>query len=254
MTKIIAHDRDCWSLESGELVKNSRHEDPRFVAKGFNSKDPYPAVHKLMPAPRGGTGAYRMTPYIWTMICQRNTEEALRVLCDIGSGFFNVAGNRAFVEKWGHGKFPINMAEWPRMPTAQSIISIGAEVEITDRVGPSCRIKAASKFSREPFDWFRFTSIAPNGAIGNAPEGVECWLPIITETGGAWLPSLVIADKKEKEKDMTRAHGIDISKWNTSFEPPYTLELPIQFVIQRLSYAGREDEKAAAISFPGPGF
>ncbi len=47
---------------------------------------------------------------------------------------------------------------------------------------------------------------------------------------------------------MSRAHGIDISKWNSTFEPSANPPLPIDFVIQRLSYAGREDERVAEIN------
>ncbi|MDH5606186.1 MAG: glycoside hydrolase family 25 protein [Anaerolineae bacterium] len=41
----------------------------------------------------------------------------------------------------------------------------------------------------------------------------------------------------------TRAHGVDVSKWNGSFSLPAPPPLPVDFVIQRVSYGGMADEK-----------
>jgi len=42
---------------------------------------------------------------------------------------------------------------------------------------------------------------------------------------------------------MIRAHGIDLSKWNVSFNKPKETPLPVDFAIQRLSYGLMPDER-----------
>jgi hypothetical protein len=49
---------------------------------------------------------------------------------------------------------------------------------------------------------------------------------------------------------MTRATGIDISKWQGAYLPTKTPPQPVDFVIQRLSYCMTKDEKIKELSTP----
>ncbi|MBW2559122.1 MAG: hypothetical protein JRD69_09890 [Deltaproteobacteria bacterium] len=49
---------------------------------------------------------------------------------------------------------------------------------------------------------------------------------------------------------MVKAYGIDISKYQISFNPPAETPLPIDFVIQRLSYGLMRDEKIVELYTP----
>ena len=87
---------------------------------------------------------------------------------------------------------------------------------------------------------------------GYAPEGERFFFPRLVKGDNvgwiediyldrvdsvpAWIPSKEI-------KMISRAHGIDISKWNSTFRLPTNPPFPVDFVVQRASYAMRKDER-----------
>lgn len=254
----ILHDRLSWRLESGELVKNSRHEDPRFN-KNYSATYPYPGVREHTARPQGGTNTLRLNAKWRTYI--------------FGPGGINSAAGSKAARRNNAGYInPTENPEWPGgsivpldsfpIPKVEAITSIGARHRVVLRANGAVRI-AAFCLQDDPPDpklvnpkthpWMfaQMRSIAIDGSIGNAPDGEVFYMPILVKDrdGEAWLSESLVEyvdtptpKSSNAEENMIKvpgfakgwARGLDLSSHNGAFDASVA---PPDFVLQRISYA-----------------
>lgn len=227
MTKYcrVLPDKYWWKVD-GELVKNSRHEDPTFN-ENFSATYPYPAVVGLTATPTGGATYFRTNLRHWELVHRNNTKEAMVALRRLGAGLWNRTGNTEIEEYFESKYMGRSLSEFPIFPQTQGITCVGAVMEIVDETDDAIKVlamhsKAIIDTSPEqhPELWFKFTSIATDGSIGNAPEGHECWIPLVTKDGCGWITKdkVEILDEFPQEEQMQGMFFVDISKWQAPYE------------------------------------
>lgn len=255
----VLPDKHWWKDPNGDLVTKSRHQDWDFN-KNFRAIYPYPAVIGLRSSPKGGTGQHRSTVEHWELVHGANTPGAMFALRRLGAGLWNITGNRWIYTFLGT-KYMKRKYNTLLKPQAQAIACVGAYVKVLEVRNGSARIEVMSAKGtydsspqKHPHLWFKFKSIAINGELGNAPEGEECWIPLVSSEE-AWLPleALEFLDEiptnEEEKMTITRAHGVDVSGWQAPYKDDGIDEgLDIKYVIQKFGqgYTGYFDGVSSA--------
>lgn len=214
----------------------------------------YPGTVKIKSAPTSGSTEYKIRAVWWLYILAINVFMFTLAGWDkarkVWSGWINAANQDHY--KAGE----VVPAKPTIYPVIEGIASVNNYVRGLEIRNDSVRIEMFDIFALPPnplkvnpttHPWLFDEFHEVNG--GFAPEGERFFFPRLAKNGIGWIelkylePVDSVPAWKRKETTMSRAHGIDISKWNTGFFPPAKPPHPIDFVIQRLSYADRIDEK-----------
>ncbi len=210
MTKYvrIKHDREYWEdCKTGKLVPNSRHQDPCFNEK-FTGDYAYPAPVPHFSKPAGGGNAVRLNEAWWKFTKAINTAEAWKALRRNNGGWINYASNK----EWPGGTTVPDPPD--TFPIVEGINSIDNTCEVLARKNNSTQIKTfiLSESPPDPaiinprthpelFCYFR--SISKEGILGDAPDGVESYFPLLAKAE-AWIPDekLEFIDELPEEPPM----------------------------------------------------
>lgn len=213
----IRPDNEYWiNSETGELVEHWRFEDPERREAGFNGDYPYPAPVPLFSNPAGGGSSKRIPARWWDYVRSINTDAAWNALRRNNGGWINYAANK----EWPSGSAVEDNPD--PYPKPESITSIGNVHEVIERRNRSKRIKAY-KFSDAPPQLgvkddtmiCHFRSIDSNGKLGNAPDGIVSYFPLLV-ADQAWIPDekLEFIDELPQEKPIMELDFIDVSHHN----------------------------------------
>ncbi len=225
---LVLHDRNAIiDPATGTFVPNARQNASDWK---FKSDRIYPAPVKHTSTPGsstkpGGDNVRRLSPAWYKRIGEVNSAiwwEKARVNW---SGVFDAADNK----EWPGGfTIPLDVDPIPKLNAVTSIMNYvkltgiikngAAEIECYSykQVPPQ-----DETYFTHPWKWCRFTSIAPDGTVGNAPNGFVGYFPLMSPTGKAWMRldrlKLNVELPKDEPMPITRAVGVDLSKWNPVF-------------------------------------
>jgi len=219
----------------------------------------YPGTIKVKSAPTSGQTYHKIKAVWWLYILAINVYMFTLAGWDkarkVWSGWINSANQDYY--KAGD----VVPAQPTVFPVIEGIASVNNYVRGLEIRNDSVRIEMFDIFALPPnvlkvnpttHPWLFDEFHEVNG--GYAPEGKRFFFPRLAKNGIGWIelkylePVDNVPPWKRKERTMNRAHGIDISKWQTTFDLPSQPPNPIDFIVQRLSYAGREDEQVAQLN------
>ena len=207
--RVLPDNRWWRNCKTNELVPFSRHQDPCFYER-FRGDYAYPAPVPHFSKPAGGGTAVRITAAWWKFTKAINAPEAWKALRRNNGGWINYASNK----DWPGGSTVPDAPE--RMPIIEGITSIENHVEVLAGKNNSKRIKTFLLSDKPPNPekinpktnpelFCHFTSINKEGLVGDAPDGVVSYFPLLARAE-AWIPDEkleMIAELPKESKEMS---------------------------------------------------
>lgn len=177
----VLEDNKYWiDTTTGKIVLKWRFEDET-VWPHVNLDETYPGPTKFK-----GTPTKRIGLSMWNATRAMNSIDGWAALRRNNGGWINWASNK----NWDQGEvLPENPDPLPR---TEPITSIGNRHRVLDRRNGLTRVAAyrytdLAPVKFDPLMVCHFTSINKNGDIGNAPDGVLSYFPLLVEEE-AWIP------------------------------------------------------------------
>lgn len=231
---LVLHDRDAIiDPATGTFVPNARQNASDWT---FKPDRIYPAPVKHSSRPTGGDNVRRLSLAWYKRIGEVNSVAWWDKARVNWSGVFDAADNK----DWPPGStIPIDADPAPRLNAVTSIMNYVKVLEIRNGAARiDCYLYGETPPPNEtyfthPWKWVHFTSISPDGKVGNAPNGLVGYFPIMAQEQ-AWirldrlqlnveLPKDIIVPIELPENgagtmEITRAVGVDLSRWNGNYK------------------------------------
>lgn len=187
---LVLHDRDAIiDPATGQLVPNARQNASDWT---FKKDKTYPAPVPISATPaEGATTTRRMSKDWFEYVGSINTSAAWAKARVNWSGYFNAADN----PEWPGGTtIPLTPNPYPKPAGVTSILNYVKVLEIKNG---AARIETflysqpppdPPKINPQTHPWLYcfFTSIAPDGTVGKAPNGLDFVFPLLAP-GDAWI-------------------------------------------------------------------
>ncbi len=190
----VLHDRYWWRV-AGKLVVSRLLDPSRWKWASFA----YPAPVEHTSKPKGGTNNIRISQAWWDYVRAINSPAAWKALRRNGGGWINFAANK----NWKPNEI---VPDNPKpLPVVEGITSILCRHVGLERKNGSVRLQCFGARQAPPDPkkinprtrpelFVQFRSIDILGRVGNAPDGVLCYFPLMAiKPDQAW-----IGDKKVK--------------------------------------------------------
>ncbi len=231
---LVLHDRNAIiDPATGTFVPNARQNASDWT---FKKDRTYPAPVKHTSTPGsytkpGGDNVRRLSLPWYKRIGEVNSVAWWDKARVNWSGVFDAADNK----DWPPGStISIDADPPPRLNAVTSIMNYVKVLEIKNGAARiDCYLYGETPppdetYFTHPWKWVHFTSIAPDGTVGNAPNGLVGYFPIMAQEK-AWirldrlqlnveLPEkstpMPIEIPEDTTMEITRAVGVDLSKWN----------------------------------------
>lgn len=218
---LVLHDRDAIiDPATGEFVPNARQNASDWT---FLDDMEYPAPVKHTSRPVSGDNVARLSPAWYKRIGEVNSVEWWEKARVNWSGVFDATDN----PEWPPGyTISLNPDPYPKLNAVTSIMNYVKVLEIRNG---AARIECYKynevppmdeTYFTHPWKWCHFTSISPEGIVGNAPNGKIGYFPIMAQDE-AWIRldrlQLNVELPKDATMPTTRAVGVDLSQWNGNY-------------------------------------
>lgn len=178
----VLHDR-YWYKVRGELVKNSRHEDPRWPWADYD----YPAVVELTSNPKSGNANVRINKAWLDYVEAINNPTAFKLLMTVAQGWVNGASNPSY--KYG------TVIPKGYMPVIEAMTCVGNRHEAIGRKnGSYCLLSFNVKNKppdpkkinpkNNPYYFVKITSISKTGVVRPALHNAV--VPLLAK-GDLWI-------------------------------------------------------------------
>ena len=204
------------------VVPPEGHPSRLWAENQANPSVAYPAVVPHTASPFSGDNNMRVPRWAWDATRNRNSARGWKALRRNNAGWINWAANK----QWSQGEVVADFLS--TLPVVEGVVTVGNLVNVVEIFKGRARITTSTP---DDIIWIKFNSINAKEELGNAPDGVESYIPLIAKDE-AWLDMDVLEKVEEEPMEDNFAKGIDISKWDVKYD---AFKKPMDFVFIKAS-------------------